>query len=284
MDRRDKRYRELRIKFRESQNSLVRSEKESIADRAKMSSLQSEVGELKQKLEKADNTIDEMQSTIKSIIYEHQSEITNLVDDNKELHATILQLEKELSDNTDTLIASNSTQEFTIQTKESTRYLNSVRELYYGLMTTGISPEKIDSTIRMVLSKLCSSLDVESLKLPKKSCANYMRMAEMPTVSDVHKATITKLIGSSINGTVLGIQEVSDGTADTMIAELDRQLTKLRETAMELNIHNANSINWTLMASSTSDGAATQTKFTKLLGLRLGMNTYTGQLTIPWRK
>ena len=50
-----------------------------------------------------------------------------------------------------------------------------------------------------------------------------------------------------------------------MIKELDRQLTRLRNLAQELEIPNAKSINWTLIVSSTSDGAATQTKFNKLL-------------------
>lgn len=79
-----------------------------------------------------------------------------------------------------------------------------------------------------------------------------MRMAEMPTVSDVHKVeTLTnthqghinsdgttlnlkKLIGSSVSGTVMGVQEVSDGTSETMIQELDRQLTRLRAMANEM--------------------------------------------------
>ncbi len=51
----------------------------------------------------------------------------------------------------------------------------------------------------------------------------------------------------------MGVQEVSDGSAETMIIELDKQLAKLRNTANELNIPNANAINWTLIVSSTSE-------------------------------
>ena len=61
------------------------------------------------------------------------------------------------------------------------------------------------------------------------------------------------------------VQEVSDGTADTMLKELDRQLAHLRKMANEVKIPNANNINWTLIVSSTSDGASTQSKFNKLL-------------------
>ena len=203
------------------------------------------------------------------------------MDDNTNLQTTIAELERELLDCEQTTHTDGSN--FTVQTKNGTRYLNSVRELYYNLLTTGISPEKIEGTVRMVLNKLCPSLDTSSLKLPKKTCSNYMRMAEMPTISDSHKATkltetnqghinsdgttlsMRKLIGSAVSGTVLGVNEVSDGSSETMIKELDRQLARLREMASELDIPNANSINWTLIVSSTSDGASTQTKFNRLL-------------------
>ena len=44
---------------------------------------------------------------------------------------------------------------------------------------------------------------------------------------------------------------------------IDKQLTKLQTIANEFNLLNVNNINWTLIASSTSDGAATQTKLIK---------------------
>lgn len=50
-----------------------------------------------------------------------------------------------------------------------------------------------------------------------------------------------------------------------MIRQIDKQLTCLRELAQELNIPNYKAINWTLIMSSTSDGASTQTKINKLL-------------------
>ena len=63
----------------------------------------------------------------------------------------------------------------------------------------------------------------------------------------------------------MGVQEVSDGTSETMIKGLDKQVTQLRNIAKELEIPNANSINWSLIVSSTSDGASTQTKLKRLL-------------------
>ena len=44
------------------------------------------------------------------------------------------------------------------------------------------------------------------------------------------------------------MQEVADGTCETMINEVDRQLNKLRTVAKELELPNANKLNWTLMA------------------------------------
>ena len=43
------------------------------------------------------------------------------------------------------------------------------------------------------------------------------------------------------------------------------QLEKLREIARALHLPNADKINWTLFASSTSDCAATQKRFNKLI-------------------
>ena len=71
-----------------------------------------------------------------------------------------------------------------------------------------------------------------------------------------------------MNGLVLSLNEVPDGTAESIIDDIDRQLESLRCTATELGLPNASSINWTLISSSTSDGAATQKKFNHLLALR----------------
>ena len=48
-----------------------------------------------------------------------------------------------------------------------------------------------------------------------------------------------KIVGSSINGVIMGVQEVVDGLSETMIKEIDKQLTKLRTLANEFNLPNA---------------------------------------------
>ena len=68
-----------------------------------------------------------------------------------------------------------------------------------------------------------------------------------------------KKLGSiAINNVVVSVNEQSDGTADSIVNDVSRELEKLRETAQALGIPNSNSINWTLISSSTSDSAATQ--------------------------
>ena len=74
-----------------------------------------------------------------------------------------------------------------------------------------------------------------------------------------------KLGGVAINDMVLSVHELSNGTADSAIADISRELEKLRRTAHALRMPNANSINWTLLVSSTSDSAATQKKLNKLI-------------------
>lgn len=253
VDRRDKRHKALQRKFKDVEHSLNQSERT-------VAAIQSELTQTKCKLDSANKTTTELQALLSNLLEDHHREVSTLADDNRELQCTIEAMERELLDSTQQSLACNGEKEFTVKTKEGTRYLNSVRELYYNLLTKGIAPDLIDGVIRTVLSKLSPMLDISSLKLPKRSCANYMRMAEMPTISDVHKVTnltntkkghinsdgttlnMKKLIGSSVNGTVLGVQEVSDGTSETMINELDRQLAHLRDTANELHIPNANSI------------------------------------------
>ena len=57
---------------------------------------------------------------------------------------------------------------------------------------------------------------------------------------------------------VVSVNELADGTAQSIINDVSKELQKLQETAYALNIPNANQINWTLFTSSTSDCASTQ--------------------------
>ena len=68
-----------------------------------------------------------------------------------------------------------------------------------------------------------------------------------------------------VSGLVLGVQEVSDGSAKTAVDELQRVLEKIRQVAQELGIENSDKIGWHLVESLMSDQASTQKSFNKLV-------------------
>ena len=61
-----------------------------------------------------------------------------------------------------------------------------------------------------------------------------------------------------MNGMVMSVNEVPDGTADSIISDISTELQKLHEIAHCLILPNTDKINWTLIVSSTSDSASTQ--------------------------
>jgi len=119
---------------------------------------------------------------------------------------------------------------------------------------------------------------MESLVLPQKSCANYMSRDELRTISNAHKATVLnecgtegfamntdgttkgqrKLGGLTLNNMTISVNELSDGSADQVIADISKEFATLRNIAHVLNLPKADTINWTMITSSTSDSASTQ--------------------------
>ena len=63
----------------------------------------------------------------------------------------------------------------------------------------------------------------------------------------------------------MSVNELHDGTAESVINDISKELQKLRKVAVALNLPNANFINWTLFSSSSSDSAASQKKLNKLI-------------------
>ena len=169
-----------------------------------------------------------------------------------------------------------------ISTKDGLAYAPEIRKLYYSLLADEIPAAKVAKIVRTVLKTFKPSLDVDSIALPQKSCASYMRKDELTTVSNAHKATVLsesssfhlntdgttkkqKIAGVVINDVVISVNEVSDGAAITAIEDISSELKKLRETAQALGMPNATSINWTLFVSSSSDSASTQKLVNKLI-------------------
>ena len=167
------------------------------------------------------------------------------------------------------------------------KYTPEIRKLYYSLLANQIPVSKITDIIRTVLKCFNPSMNVEELRLPKKTCASYMRKEELKIISDAHKAHIIcsdaskgkgiylntdgttkqqkKLGGVVANDMVLSVNELPDGKSISAIEDISREFVKLRRIAEMLGLPNANSINWTLVKSSTSDSASTQKCLNKLI-------------------
>ena len=166
------------------------------------------------------------------------------------------------------------------------KYSPAVRKLYYSLLANQTPPAKIENIIKAVLKCFLPNLDIDRLRLPKEKCAGFMRREELKTISMAHKASTLdnlvedgmfhintdgttkfqrKLGATAINGTVIGVNEMPDGTAESIITDISKELQKLRETAQALNLPHAKQINWTLLASSTSDSASAQKRLNKLI-------------------
>ena len=177
---------------------------------------------------------------------------------------------------------------FCSQTKSGKHYSSAMRKLYYKLLADQTPPAKISRTIQSVLHYLVPEADLSQLHLPRERCAGYMRSDELETISMAHKAAhVCKLAetgtlslnsdGTTLNqrklgaailsGTTLSVNDLPDGSAKTIIEDIDTELAKLRNTAQKLKLPNADSINWTLVSSSSSDSAATQKKLNSLIEL-----------------
>ena len=170
------------------------------------------------------------------------------------------------------------------------KYSPEIRKLYYSLLADQIPVSKITDIIRTVLKCFNPSMNVEELRLPKKTCASYMRKEELKIISDAHKVHIIcsdaskgkgiylntdgttkqqkKLGGVVANDMVVSVNELPDGKAISAIEDISREFEKLRRVAEMLGLPNANSINWTLVKSSTSDSASTQKCLNKLIAVK----------------
>jgi len=217
-----------------------------------------------------------------SVYYEDEMQAKN--DDLTDLIKSLKSEMKSFSVAGSAVVSDGDDAKFCFETKDGGRvYTTAVRKLYYKLLADQLPPSKISSTIRAVLKSFLPSLDVDELKLPGEACASYMRREELTTVNLAHNAANLlesdslnlncdgttlcqkKLQGAAINGTVLSVNEIPDGSADSMIADVSHELQKLREIAHALRLPNADKINWTLIRSSSSDSASTQKRFNKLV-------------------
>lgn len=213
-----------------------------------------------------------------------EEEIANLHLENVDLSMDLAELEKDLCDGgSGADVASE--ENFTFQTKNGKQYSPGIRKLYYTLLTNQVPAMKVSEIVKSVVKCFNPSIDVEHLQLPQHSCASYMRREELHTICTAHSATTLcdnsikslhlntdgttkcqkKLGALAINGITISVNELTDGSASTAIADVSKELEKLRNTAHILGLPNPDSINWTIIATSTSDSAATQKHFNVLV-------------------
>ena len=169
---------------------------------------------------------------------------------------------------------------FTVETKTGRYYSSAIRKLYYTLLANQVPTTKIRDIVLTVLECFFPDYDVSSIQLPKERCAGYMRREELASIgmaqkahtlceqikhgqpfhlnSDGTKKNQHKINGIAVNGLLLSVNEVSDGSAQTILEDVEKELEKLRNTAHQLNIPNADSVNWTLFSSSSADSASTK--------------------------
>ena len=185
-----------------------------------------------------------------------------------------------------------------LTTKQHSRYTNEIRTLYYQLLAQQLPPGKIECCIKTILSTFCPHMDLEHLQLPKASLAAHMRSLEMPTVSHVHQAHMLseaseyhlnsdgttlnqkKVQGMLVNGVVLGVKDVADGSAKTAVEELSQVLHNIKMVAKELKMKNADKIGWGLIKSCMSDQASTQKLFNSLVEERVAAKRDTAESVV----
>ena len=68
------------------------------------------------------------------------------------------------------------------------KYSHEIRKLYYSLLADQVPISKISDIVRAVLKRFNPSMNVEELRLPKKTCSSYMRKEELKVICDAHKA------------------------------------------------------------------------------------------------
>ena len=165
-----------------------------------------------------------------------------------------------------------------LQTHEGKKYTNVIRQLYYQLLSKQLPPSKIEGVIKCVLQTFCPHIDIAKLELPKTALATRMRASELPTVNLAQEATVPssnvlgsdgttlnqkKVQGTRMGGLTLGVDPVADGSATSLISQLDKTFTTMRNVGAELNLPEYRKIGWQLVRTVMSDQDSTQKVFTE---------------------
>ena len=161
--------------------------------------------------------------------------IKHLQEDLKASNNSLAELEE--------LLENNQEPSLPPQTKEGKKYSNNIRVLYYRLLAMEIHPGQIEPCIRAVLDTFCPEL--ASVDLPKQSLARQMRSNELLTINRAQQASIlatttSNVLGSDgttlnqhkvqctrLGGLTLGIEKVADGSAKSIVTQLEKTLARI---------------------------------------------------------
>lgn len=162
------------------------------------------------------------------------------------------------------------------------QYNSTTRKLYYALLAERVPPGKIQNIVKCVVETMVPGIEIDSLQLPGKTCADYMRRDELPTLSRAHKAhklgestsldlgsdgttkNLQKIGASLANGMVLGVHDLPDGSAIATLEAIQTEMEAVKQIGEELG-YCTTGLTLAKVQSSTSDGAATQSKLNRLL-------------------
>ena len=273
---------DLTCQVSELKHQLEESRKELHSARSELS----DVTKQKVRLHRQREIAEKRAFKLQKLQWALEEDISHLVDENTDLLMTITEVENELVTEEKCAVSVAGMSDFCIQTKNGRRYSPAIRKLYYQLLAEQVPTSKIADIIKAVIRCFNPSIDIQNLKLPQRSCASYMRKAELKTISDAHKANVLcentsekgfrlntdgttkaqrKIGAVAINDMVVSVNELPDGSAMSAVHDISRELENLRQMAHALKMPNADTINWTLLVSSTSDSASTQKRFNKLI-------------------
>ena len=214
-----------------------------------------------QKLQKALDSVSSDYGALEDSFEALQDSFEALQAENAHLKSTIVTMQNEWETEKEGIL---------IESKSGRHYSPAIRKLYYTLLANQVPAARIRDIVLTVLECFVPDCDISSIKLPKERCAGYMRREELATIGMAQKAHLlceqircgkpfhlnsdgTTKNQHKINGVAVSVNEVSDGSAETIVEDIGKELDKLRETAHQLHLPNADSINWTLFSSSSAD-------------------------------
>ena len=101
--------------------------------------------------------------------------------ENESLKSAIITMQNEQETEKDSIF---------VETKSGRHFSPSIRKLYYTLLANQVPAARIRDIVSTVLECFVPDCDVSSIKLPKETCAGYMRREELASIGMAQKAHV----------------------------------------------------------------------------------------------